>query len=259
MNERRVLVGIDAAATVELAADLLASIAREAVNTRGQFTLALSGGTTPQALYRDLATPRRVESVPWQQTRIFFGDERDVHADHADSNYSMAQRTLLEDVPLRLENVHPMHADADDLDQAAAQYAARISDLVPAGSAGLPAFDLILLGIGADGHTASLFADTPALDETSKLVVTQFVPAVGRRRMTFTFSLINAARNVLCLVTGPEKAEAVSKVLSDDPAVAQSLPAGRIHPTDGTLHFVLDAHAARQVPHGPPSAASGDR
>ena len=156
-DRRRVLVTETAEQARRQAAEILASAACDAVSRHGQFTLALSGGTTPRPLYELLASPAQTESIPWQDTQIFFGDERDVPSDHADSNYRMIQDTLLGAVPIRLENVHPMLGDASDLDAVAAQYAEQITRIVPPGEAGVPAFDLILLGMGGDGHVASLF------------------------------------------------------------------------------------------------------
>jgi 6-phosphogluconolactonase len=248
VNERqKILVEADNEAALVTSADLVASIACEAVSQRGQCTMALSGGTTPQPLYDLLTRQPRSDGIPWQDVHIFFGDERDVPADHPDSNFRMAQQTLLDRVPVRLEHVHPMPADAADLEMAAGQYAELIIDQVGAGSSGLPAFDLVLLGMGGDGHVASLFPGTPALEETRKLVTVHFVPVLGRRRMTFTLPLINAARNILFLVTGVDKADPVEKVLGDDRAAAAELPAGRVHPTDGTLIFVMDRGAARKT------------
>ncbi len=251
MNNRKILVEPNVERALQTAADLVATIACEAVAARGQFTMALSGGTTPHPLYELLTKPPRTDTVPWQDAQVFFGDERDVPADHPDSNYRMVQQTLLDRVPVRLEHVHPMPGDAADLDQAAGQYAELIIDHVAAGPSGLPAFDLILLGMGGDGHTASIFPGTPALEESRKLVMTHFVPVLGRKRMTFTLPLINAARNILFLVTGVDKAEAVEKVLSENPAVASELPAGRVRPTDGTLFFLMDTGAARKTNYRP--------
>jgi len=250
-DNRTVMVGADGIHAARLAAEMVATIACAAVDKRGQFTVALAGGTTPQPLYDLLAMPSQVEGIPWQRTQIFFGDEHDVSADHADSNYRMAQDRLLGEVPIRLENLHPMPADSPDLDMAAREYAERIVELIPPGPNRLPAFDLILLGMGGDGHTASLFPNTAALDEHEKLIVTQFVPVLGRRRMTFTFPLINAARYVLFFITGTDKAEAVQIVLSDDKNVAFQLPAGRVDSVDGKLMFVLDAAAARRISYKP--------
>ena len=252
MNDRRkILVEPDVERALDTAANLVATIACEAVAARGQFTIALSGGTTPQPLYDLLTKPPRSDGIPWQEAQVFFGDERDVPADHPDSNYRMVQQTLLDLVPVRLEHVHPMPADAADLDQAAGQYAELIIDHVGVGPSGLPAFDLILLGMGGDGHVASLFPGTPALEESRKLVTVHFVPVLGRKRMTFTLPLINAARNVLFLVTGVDKADAVEKIFSEDPAVAAELPAGRVRPTDGTLIFIMDNQATRKTQYRP--------
>lgn len=232
---------------VAVAAEALSDIAAEAVQQRGQFTLALAGGTTPRPLYEYLSYPPRVDDVPWQHTAVFFSDERDVPQDHADSNYRLAEQDLLGRVPIQLEHVYPMPADAPDLPLAADRYAETIIDKVPAEDDGPPRFDLILLGVGRDGHTASLFPDTPALGETEKLVVAQHVPVLNRYRMTFTFPLINAARNVMMLVTGLDKAEVLSRVLPPDRDA--SLPTGRVAPDSGELIFVLDAQAASRSGH----------
>ncbi len=247
-DDRKVFIEESLDAAAEYAAELLGTIACEATTARGVFNLALAGGTTPHRLHTELAAPSKIESVPWHATRIFFGDERDVPYDHADSNYRRAQKALLDSVPVPPQNVHAMAADGSDLDLAARQYAECITRIVPAGDNGVPAFDLILLGMGADGHTASLFPGTPALDETDKLVVGQLVPVLGRRRMTFTYPLINAAKNVMFLICGADKAEAARRVLGDDPAVAGQLPAGRVAPANGRLFFILDREAARLLP-----------
>lgn len=241
----QVLVEPTAESATRLAAELLASIACEAVGQHNRFTLALAGGTTPHHLYEYLANPPQADKIPWQSTQIFFGDERNVPHDHVDSNYRMAEDTLLGRVPIRFENVHPMPADSVNLEQAAQLYAESVIDAVPAGPDGIPAFDLILLGMGGDGHTASLFPGTHALDEPQKLVVSQYVPVLSRWRMTFTYPLINAARIIMFLITGMDKAEAVQYVLSEDPTVSRQMPAGRVKPTHGKLIYILDAEAAR--------------
>ena len=187
--------------------------------------------------------------MPYQRVEFFFGDERNVPHDNIESNYRMAQRTLLDFLPVDPGHIFPMPADREDLDGGAAEYEKTIRD-VPGGSDGTPVFDLILLGIGGDGHTASLFPDTPALDERQKLVIAQFVPVLGRQRMTFTFPLINAARCVMCLVTGDDKAPVMAEVLSEDPSTKAHLPAARVNP-QGTLVFAMDAAAARMSEHAP--------
>ncbi len=228
-----------------LASRFVKSIVRESVQRHGYCYLALAGGTTPHGLYLRLAADAASGDVPWQNVVVFFGDERDVPQDHVESNYRMAQRTLLDHVPIQLMHVHPMPADAEDLDAAAAEYERSVRQTVPAGDGGLPRFDLILLGMGRDGHTASLFPDTEALSETDKLVMSYHVPVLGRERMTFTYPLINAARNVVLFVTGADKTEAVARLVCDDPEAAADLPVAGVRPTDGTMKVVLDAEAAR--------------
>ena len=244
---RKVLIEDSADQATNVAAELFRCIVCETVGQRDICRVALAGGTTPHSLYQRLADSAALGDVPWYGVEIFFGDERDVPHDHVESNYRMAQRTLLDHVPIVPQNIHPMPADADDLDAAAERYEQEIRQVVPAESArGIPRFDLMLLGMGGDGHTASLFPGTEALNERKKLVMAYFVPVLGRRRMTFTFPLINASSNVILLVTGADKAQAVSHLLSDTPE-ATDLPAGRVNPHDGKLYIVLDSAAARHV------------
>ncbi|HET6428179.1 MAG TPA: 6-phosphogluconolactonase [Phycisphaerae bacterium] len=229
------------------AAGRVAEIIAARVAEAGQCYIALCGGTTPAELYRCLAAPPLAESVPWQKLHIFFGDERDVPQDHVENNYRLVTKTLLDHVPVPLGQVHPMPADCRDLAAAAEQYENLIRRLVPAGGGELPAFDLIHLGMGREGHTASLFPDTPALTERERLVIAQFVPVIGRNRMTFTYPLINAARNVMFFITGGDKACAVAAVLSDDDERKARYPAARVRPAEGRLIFVLDSAAAAEA------------
>jgi 6-phosphogluconolactonase len=231
----------------EHAARIVADVIRRRAEESGCCYIALCGGTTPGEMYRCLAGADYTESVPWDKVHFFFGDERDVPQDHVENNYRMVTKVLLDHVPVPLERVHPMPADCRDLTAAAEQYENLIRRLVPAGPDDLPRFDLILLGLGGEGHTASLFPDTPALAERSRLVVAQYVPVIGRNRMTFTFPLINAARHVLFLVTGPDKANAAAAVLSGDPAVRGRFPGARVEPQDGEATFVLDEAAAKNL------------
>ena len=226
-----------------LAGELVKTIMCDAVSERGACHIALAGGTTPHLLYQQLATSCASGEVPWGQVQVFFGDERDVPHDHVESNYHMAQKTLLDHVPVEPSAVHPMPADSTDLPQAAADYEQSIRRIVPGEP---PRFDLVLLGLGADGHTASLFPGTDAVAETSKLVTSNFVPVLGRHRMTFTFPLINAARCVILLVTGEDKADAVAALLGDDEAARKDLPAARLT-LDANFILVLDAAAARRT------------
>jgi len=226
-------------------AELLKSAICDVVGRDDLCLVALAGGTTPHMLYESLAREGTSGLVPWQDLEVFFGDERDVGQDHIESNYNMVQRTMLDHLPIQPQRVHPMPADSDDLEAAAAEYEQTIRRIVPLGPDGLPRFDLILLGMGGDGHVASLFPGTEVLSETRKLVAAYFVPVLGRYRMTFTFGLINAARMVILLVTGADKAEAVAGMLSDCPPPVEQLPGVGVAPADGQYIVVLDADAAR--------------
>jgi len=236
--------------TAEAAAGLTSRFVKEvigqAVADRGFCYLALAGGTTPRGLYLRLAADGVSGDVPWQNVHVFFGDERDVPQDHVESNFLMAQRTLLDHVPIQLPHVHPMPADQEDLDAAARSYEQRIAEIVPTENH-VPRFDLILLGMGADGHTASLFPQTDAVRESERLVVSYFVPVLGRRRMTFTYPLINAARNVVLLVTGSDKSAAIARLIGETPEDPFDLPSAGVSPTEGRLLLILDTAAARET------------
>ena len=242
---REVFVEPSAEEATGLASKFVKEVICQAVQQRGTCYVALSGGTTPHGLYLRLAADGVTGGVPWQNVVVFFGDERDVPQDHAESNYRMAQRTLLDHVPIDLKRVHPMPADADDLQVAAAAYEETIRRIVPADGHDVPRFDLILLGMGGEGHTASLFPGTEAIREQSRLVVSCFVPVLGRSRMTITYPLINAARCVILFVTGRDKAGGVACLLGDDEAARRRLPASGVAPTDGRMIVILDSAAAR--------------
>ena len=210
----------------------------------GKIALALCGGKTPASLYARLAR-RFVGQVPWDRLEVFFGDERNVAPDDPESNYRLASQSLLAQVPLPSEQVHRFRGESQDLEREARRYEAEIRARVTAGPCGIPAFDLIWLGLGADGHTASLFPKTAALEEERRLVVANEVPAIGARRLTFTFPLLNAARKVQFLVVGAEKALMVRWILG--PAArhpSRDLPALRVRPLQGELEWVLDRDAA---------------
>ena len=243
----RVVVEQTTQGATEFVADLVRMIICESVSNTGSCKIALAGGTTPHALYRQLARDVINSEVPWQDVDIFFGDERDVPHDHVESNFHMAQRALLDHVPVSPGRVNPMPADGQDLHAAAEKYEQLIRATVPAGCDGIPGFDLILLGMGGDGHTASLFPFTDALAETRRLVVSHFVPVLGRRRMTFTFPMINAARNIVALVTGADKAEAISILMGDDEEARADLPFSMIKPTSGEFFLAMDLSASRLV------------
>jgi len=241
-NLPKVIVEHDAEDATRSASLRFKRIVCQAAEKNGFCNIALAGGTTPHALYLQLAKLCDSAEFPWSKVNIFFGDERDVPQDHVESNYLMAQKTLLDNVPITPGQVHPMPADRPDLFSAAEEYERIIRKTVPAGKKGIPCFDLILLGMGGDGHTASLFPGTDVLKEEKKLVAAYFVPVLGRHRMTFTFPLINAAQNILLLVTGEDKASAIAKLLHQDDQT--DIPAAMLNP-QGHFLLVLDSAAAR--------------
>ena len=232
---------------IVLAGEMTKTIICEAVGQRGVCHVALSGGTTPQPMYQYLARSATGQEVPWADVEVFFGDERCVSLDNVESNYNMAQWLLLDHLPIEPDRVHPLRGDAENVEAAAEEYEQLIRHMVPAGPDGIPRFDLVLLGMGGDGHTASLFAGTAAENEQEKLVAANHVPVLGRMRLTFTFPLINSARNVMFLICGADKAEVIATVTGGDAEARNRLPAAKVAPKDGQLIYVMDAAAARQV------------
>lgn len=233
---RRVEVSPDAQALADRVARAL--VEAVAAGHGERFTVALSGGSTPRLLYRRLAEPDLRQKVDWSQVELFFGDERAVPSGHADSNFRMAEEALLRHLPPGARAWPMPAADGD-----AEAYQQRIWDRVTMGRGAAPRFDLVLLGIGTDGHTASLFPGTAALAETRRLVVMNEVPQLATRRMTFTYPLINAAARVWVLAAGADK----RPVLEDLFHRAQpAYPIRGVAPHSGELVFWLDRAAAPQ-------------
>ncbi|HEY3349970.1 MAG TPA: 6-phosphogluconolactonase [Thermoanaerobaculia bacterium] len=226
---------------------LFVTLAAKAVAERGEFFCSLSGGSTPLSAYRILAAPLISSKVNWERTHVFWGDERCVPAGDKDRNDEQALDALLRKVKIPSKNIHRIPASEPD---AAERYESDLrrafSSSLPlkesslSSSSEVPRFDLILLGMGPDGHTASLFPGHPAVGEKTRLVVrVDGAPKPPPSRVTFTLPLINAARHVAFLVTGADKNAALRRVLNGDP----SLPAARVAPRDGTLVFLSDAAA----------------
>lgn len=223
------------------AADHLLDAAREAVALNGSFSLALSGGSTPRKLYQLLAAEPYRSSFPWADTEIFFGDERCVPPDHADSNYRLARDTLLSHVPIPTTHVHRMKGESDPV-AAAREYQQLLHDRFGVG----PGLDLVLLGLGEDAHTASIFPHTPAARETSSWVMGYFAEKSSTGpswRITLTAPFINRSREVVFLICGSSKAAPLQQVL-EGPCQPEHLPAQLIRPTAGKLLYLLDAAAA---------------
>jgi 6-phosphogluconolactonase len=229
------------------AAGELADIAAKAVAERGAFSVTLAGGSTPRGLYELLAgDPALSRAVPWERTHVFFGDERHVPPDHPDSNFRMAQVSLLSKVPVPPGHVHRIAGELPDTSRAAAEYEEMLTAHFRLSSGKFPRFDLALLGLGAEGHTASLFPGTPALEETSRLAVSTWVDKLHTHRVTLTAPVFNAAANVAFLVAGKDKAPALKAVL-EGPALIRLLPAQLIRPASGRLIFFADAEAAGRL------------
>jgi 6-phosphogluconolactonase len=223
-------------------------IAAAAVERAGICSIALAGGSTPRQLYRLLADPESPyrASLPWDRIHFFWGDERQVPPDHADSNYRMALDAMLSAAAVPPANIHPIRGEAADAATAAAEYEEELRRFFRPGAAGRPRFDLVLLGMGADGHTASLFPGTPAIDEEARWVVGTRRPQDTLDRVTLTVPVINNAVHVIFLVAGAAKAATLREVIEGD-ASPQRLPSRAIRPVDGTLLWLVDQEAAARL------------
>jgi 6-phosphogluconolactonase len=208
------------------------------------FSAALSGGLTPRLLYQILGSPALAARIGWKNTHLFQVDERCVPPDHPDSNYRMIREVLLDHVEIPAGNFHRMQAEQADLDQAARDYASELARILQPLDGDRPRLDIVFLGMGPDGHTASLFPGTAALEEQTVWVRPNLVERLGMRRLTMTFPLLNSAAHVIFLVAGADKAESLRKVLEGPPG---QLPAQRIQPLHGSLSWFLDEAAARKL------------
>jgi 6-phosphogluconolactonase len=224
------------------AAEEVVRAAEEAVAARGRFTIALSGGSTPKSLFNLLATNART-TLPWDRMFFFWGDERHVPPTDAESNYRMADEAMLSKIPVAAGNVFRIATENPDAAAAADAYEQTLRRFFQLGPGEFPRFDLILLGMGPDGHTASLFPGTAALQEKSRLVVANWVEKLKASRITLTLPVLNAARCVAFLVSGTDKADALKAVLEGD-APGEQYPSKLVKPTDGKLIWLVDRAAA---------------
>lgn len=228
-------------ALAEAAARAIVDAAREAVGARGAFRIALAGGETPRTTYARLALAPFGGEMPWERTWVFFGDERAVPPDHKESNYGMAHQTLLSKVPIPRDQVFRIRAEVEDPEAAAVEYARTLAGVFGTRRGGIPRFDLVLLGLGIDGHTASLFPGSPVLKEIFRMVAAVHAAAATvPQRLTLTLPVLNAAARVVFLVSGAEKAKVVKAALGD-PA---TLPAAMVRPPTGELLWIIDRAAA---------------
>jgi 6-phosphogluconolactonase len=228
------------------AADEVVRAANQAVAQRGRFTIALSGGSTPKSLYNLLATNART-TFPWDHTFFFWSDERHVPPTDPESNYRMADEAMLSKVPVAASNVFRVPAENPNAEAAAQAYDQALQRFFQLKPGEFPQFDLILLGLGPDGHTASLFPESAGLQERSRLVIANWVEKFKTSRITFTLPVLNAARTVAFLVSGTDKAPALHAVLEDQDASAERYPAKLVRPSDGKLIWFLDKAAASEL------------
>jgi 6-phosphogluconolactonase len=246
-NNREVRILADASSIAQTAAAEFLEAARQAVSEKGSFSVALAGGSTPKALYGLLATnPLLQAKVPWSKIQFFFGDERHVPPEDAESNFRMAEEAMLSKAPVDPRQVHRIKGEKRNAAQAAEEYEQdlRASFRLEAGQ--FPRFDLVLLGMGPEGHTASLFPGTKALKEERRLVVSNWVGKFYTDRITFTPPVLNNASRVIFMVHGEEKAPALKAVL-EGPYEPEQLPAQIIQPKQGKVLWLVDPSAASML------------
>ncbi len=230
----------------QAAAEVFAKYAQDAVSNRGVAQIAISGGTTPKRMFALLSAEPFLSEIPWDKLHLYWVDERCVAPDDADSNYHMTQEQLLNKVPLPAANIFRMEGELDP-HEAASRYEAALRNSFKLEGAQAPAFDLILLGMGDDGHTASLFPHSAAIDELGRLVVANEVENKNPWRITLTWPVINHGRSVVFLIEGAAKADRLHEVLLGN-YEPERLPSQLIRPDSGKLYLLLDAEAARRLP-----------
>jgi len=224
-------------------------IAKESIENRGFFTVSLAGGSTPKSLYKLLSSEKFKGKIDWEKVFFFFGDERNVLPDEAQNNFKMANDNLFEPLQIKDQNIFRWETELRDAKEIAMKFEKKIKVFFvakteqPAHADCSDRFDLILLGMGDDGHTASLFPYTEALHETEKIAVANFVEKLNDWRFTLTFPTINNARNIIFLVAGKEKAETLRDVLGGK-LQPEKLPAQNIRPTNGNLFWLIDKNVA---------------
>lgn len=241
MSDIQVVADADALAAE--AAQQIVTAAQDAIQQQGRFSFVLSGGSTPQRLYRLMAAKPFSEQIDWAKVHLFWGDERCVPPDHPDSNYGMAREALLAHVPIPAAQIHRIYGE-DDPGEAAQAYETTLRAFF---GEGLPRMDLILMGMGDDGHTASLFPHSAALDAPpERWVVENLIPTKQVWRVTLTAHVINAAKEVMFLVSGAEKADRLNQVLNG-PYRPHDLPSQLIRPASGKLLWLVDRAAAQAL------------
>lgn len=242
-----ILIAQDPEEWVETARNLVLEIGAQAVQDHGRFVIALSGGNTPERLYRALSSSSNMDRLDWTRTIFFFSDERCVPPDHPQSNFALADRALFKPLSIHPDQVHRMLGEAPDPERAAREYESHLRTDCRGPSDSWPSFDLVLLGIGHDGHTASIFPGTSAVEERTRWVTVGQAPSGIPTRLTLTLGVINQASVVLFLVTGADKAATVKQILEPGSAAERRVPAALVKPERGRLIWLLDATAAAQL------------
>lgn len=232
---------------LDKACGLFRDITDQAIQSQGSCVLALSGGSTPRALYGALTSAEWKTQCQWDRMTFLFGDERGVPPDHPDSNYGLALEALFRPLGIGSSQVHRMKGESADLRLAAADYERTVRALTNSPSPAIPRLDLVLLGLGEDGHTASLFPGTPALSERNHLVAVGLSPKGIPSRLTLTLGVINRATVVLFLVTGSSKAPIVRAILEPQHAADRAFPASMVAPEEGQLIWMLDRSVAAEL------------
>jgi 6-phosphogluconolactonase len=245
VSQPAIVICRDPDALARRAAQRFMAAGTEACARHGRFAVALSGGSTPKMMYALLTGPDFSKELDWARVHVFWGDERCVPPDHPESNFRMAKEALLDKIALPPANVHRMRAE-EVPDPAADAYENEIKRFFALHSGQLPRFDLVLLGLGEDGHTASLFPGGRVLDERDRLVVAPYVEKLQAHRLTLTLPVINAAARVIFLVAGASKAKVVREILHAGETAAP-YPAARVRPANGDLTWLIDAAAAAEM------------
>jgi 6-phosphogluconolactonase len=246
-KNREIQIVENGEAVSRTAAEMMVSLALEKLQSEESFAVALSGGSTPKNMFAILANDAALHNqMPWDRVHFFWGDERHVPPDHTDSNYRMTNEAMLSRVPVPPENIHRIRAENPDAGKAAEDYEQELRGFFNLETEQLPPFDCVFLGMGPDGHTASLFPGTKALQERERLVVSNWVDKFQSYRITMTTPVLNNADIVIFLVSGEEKAEPLRVVLEGEKQT-DLFPSQLIEPTHGKLLWLVDQAAARQL------------
>ena len=238
----------DSQACAEAAAEFVLEVGKEAVRANGRFLIALSGGTTPETLYRALTSPAFADRFDWSRTTFFFSDERCVALDDPRSNYALARRALFIPLKIASSQVYRMPGESRDPQAAASEYEQQLRLATKTSLSAQPSLDLILLGLGEDGHTASLFPGAPVLRDHQRVIAMTQSPKGPPTRLTMTLGVINRASVILFLVSGAGKARIVRAILDPKTEAERQLPAALVAPEQGCLIWFLDRSAAAELP-----------